>query len=510
VRGEVYMTKKAFLALNERQKAAGDTIFANPRNSAAGSLRQLDSRLTAGRPLRFFGFQVQLDPASTDRLPVSTQADVLALLAEWGVPTNPMRKEDCASIDDVIAWLDEAAATRAGLDYAMDGVVVKVKDLSLWPELGVIGQREPRWAIAYKFPADIEVTRLLDIGINVGRTGSLNPYAMLEPVLIGGATIKLATLHNFDDIARKDLRIGDWVEVQRAGEVIPQVIGPIVERRTGKEEPYRAPDRCPSCDTPVERPEGEVMIYCPNAACPDRIRWGVIHFVSRGAMDIRGLGERTVAQLIGSGLVRDFADLYHLKAEDLMPLEGFADISAKNLVASIEASKALPLSRLLFALGIRHVGGNAAQLLARHFVNLDALMGADRSVIAAAHGIGETTADAVVAFFGEEKNRKLVERLRVAGLNLTEPVERAERSSLAGLTFVVTGTHTVSRKELTSFIERHGGRVTGSVSKSTDYLVAGESPGSKLDRAHELGVKAIDEPALRELAAASDGEPEDD
>jgi DNA ligase (NAD+) len=252
------------------------------------------------------------------------------------------------------------------------------------------------------------------------------------------------------------------------------------------------------------------MLYCPNAACPDRIRWGVIHFVSRSAMDIRGLGERTVGQLIEGGLVRDFADLYRLKADDLMRLEGFADISAGNLVASIEDSKALPLSRLLFALGIRHVGGSAAQLLARRFENLDALMRAERSEIAAVHGIGETTADAVVAFFADEKNRGLVERLREAGLDLTEPVERAERSSLAGRTFVVTGTHAVSRTELTSFIERHGGRVTGSVSKSTDFLVAGESPGSKLDRARELGVEVIDEPALRELAAADDGEPAQD
>jgi DNA ligase (NAD+) len=252
------------------------------------------------------------------------------------------------------------------------------------------------------------------------------------------------------------------------------------------------------------------MLYCPNAACPDRIRWGVIHFVSRSAMDIRGLGERTVAQLIEGGLVHDFADLYHLKADDLMRLEGFADISARNLVASIQDSKALPLSRLLFALGIRHVGGSAAQLLARRFENLDALMRAERSEIAAVHGIGETTADAVVAFFGDEKNRGLIERLREAGLDLTEPVERAERSSLAGRTFVVTGSHAVSRKDLTSFIERHGGRVTGSVSKSTDYLVAGESPGSKLERARELGVKVIDEPALRELAAADDGEPAQD
>jgi DNA ligase (NAD+) len=505
IRGEVFMTLSGFGEMNERREAAGEPLYANPRNSAAGSLRQLDPKLTADRPLRFFGFQIQTDPSSTDRLPVETQADVLALLAEWGVPTNPVRRQ-CDSLDDVIAFLDDAAALRTGLDYAMDGVVVKVARLSLWLELGVVGERDPRWAIAYKFPADIEVTRLLDIRINVGRTGSLNPYAMLEPVVIGGATVKLATLHNFDDIARKDLRIGDWVEVQRAGEVIPQVVGPVVERRTGREVAYSPPDSCPSCGTPVERPAGEVMMYCPNVACPDRIRWGVIHFVSRSAMDIRGLGERTVAQLIDGGLVRDFADLYHLKAEDLMPLEGFADISARNLVASIDKSKALPLSRLLFALGIRHVGASAARLLARRFETMDGLMSAGRELIAAVHGIGETTADAVIAFLAESRNRTLIERLREAGLNLTEPVERAERSSLAGLTFVVTGTHAVSRKELTSFIDRHGGRVTSSVSKSTDYVVAGENPGSKQERARELGVNVIDEQALRALAATDVGD----
>lgn len=503
IRGEVFMTVSGFREMNERREAAGEPLYANPRNSAAGALRQLDPQLTAERPLRFFGFQIQTDPASTDRVAADTQEDVLSLLASWGVPTNPVHRS-CDSLDEVIEWLDVAAAMRADLDYAMDGVVVKVAHTALWQELGVIGEREPRWAIAYKFPADVEVTRLLDIGINVGRTGSLNPYAMLEPVVIGGATVKLATLHNFDDIARKDLRVGDWVEVQRAGEVIPQVLGPLTERRSGSEPPYEPPTVCPSCGTPVERPEGEVMLYCPNVACPDRIRWGVIHFVSRSAMDIRGLGERTVGQLIEQGLVRDFADLYHLKAENLMELEGFADISAKNLVASIEASKAMPLSRLLFALGIRHVGQNAAQLLARRFLSMDGLMAASREEIAAVHGIGDTTAEAVVAFFGEERNRTLIERLREAGLTLTEAVERAERSSLGGLTFVVTGTHSVSRKEVTSFIERHGGRVTGSVSKSTDYVVAGDNPGSKLDRARELGVNVIDESALHELATGDE------
>jgi DNA ligase (NAD+) len=319
---------------------------------------------------------------------------------------------------------------------------------------------------------------------------------------IGGATVKLATLHNFEDIARKDLRVGDTVIVKRAGEVIPQVVGPAVEQRTGAEQPYVPPDACPACGTPVERPAGEVAIYCPNSSCRDRIYWGLVHFVSQDAMDIRGLGERTAAQLLDEGLVSDFADLYHLGEADLLRLEGFGAVSAGNLLAAIDGSRQQPLARVLFALGIRHVGQHAAQVLARQFGTMDGLLAATPAELAAVHGIGTTTASAVAAFSAEPRNRELVARLSAAGVNMTEPVERAERSSLAGRTFVVTGTHGMSRKELTSVIERHGGRVTGTVSRSTDYLVAGESPGSKLDRARELGVTIIDEQQLLELIAA--------
>jgi DNA ligase (NAD+) len=434
---------------------------------------------------------------------VRTQLETLELLAAWGVPTNPERRA-CASLDEVVAYIEHVDGIRRSLDYAIDGVVVKVAPIALWPELGVVGERDPRWAIAYKFPPDLETTRLLDIAINVGRTGSLNPFAVLEPVVIGGATVKLATLHNFEDIARKDLRVGDVVLVKRAGEVIPQVVAPVVQKRTGAEQPFVPPDHCPSCGTPVERPADEVMIYCPNLSCPERIQWGLVHFVSQGGMDIRGLGFRTSAQLLASGRVHDFADLYHLTEADLLQLEGFAEVSARNLVAAIAASRARPLSRLLFALGIRHVGFNAAQLLARQFPTMDALLAASAAEMGAVHGIGATTAAAAAAFLHEERNRALIARLREAGVNMTEPVERAERASLAGLTFVITGTHSVSRKELTTLIERHGGRLTGSVSRSTDYLVAGEDPGSKLDRARELGVKVIGEVELRALAAAED------
>lgn len=498
VRGEVYMSLAGFREMNEKRAAAGEPVYANPRNAASGALRQLDARSTAERPLRFFGFQVQTDPARAERLDARTQADVLELLTAWGVPVNPERRV-CADLGEVLEYAATIERSRTELDYGIDGIVVKVLPLSLWPELGVIGEREPRYAIAYKFPPDVESTRLRSIEINVGRTGALNPYAVLEPVEIGGVTVKLATLHNFEDIARKDLRAGDTVMVTRAGEVIPRVIGPVLEKRTGKEGPYRPPDHCPVCGTPVERLSGEVMIYCPNTSCPSRIYWGVVHFVSRGAMDIRGLGERTARQLLAKEVVRDFADLYGLGEKELLELEGFGDISARNLLAAIDESRGQPLSRLLFALGIRHVGAHAAQVLARRFQTMDSLMAADEKEIAAVHGIGDTTAAALAAFLEDENNRALIERLREAGLTLEEPVERAEHASLEGKTFVITGTHASSRTELTQLIERHGGRVTGSVSKATSYVVAGESPGSKLDRARELGITVIDEDELRRL-----------
>ncbi|HSJ13667.1 MAG TPA: NAD-dependent DNA ligase LigA [Longimicrobiales bacterium] len=498
IRGEVYMPLSGFRAMNEKRAEAGEPVFANPRNAAAGALRQLDPRLTAQRPLRFFGFQIQTDPAAPQSLALETQDAVLAQLAAWGVPTNPNRRV-CASLEEVIAFIDACDASRAQLDYGIDGIVVKVAALRLWPELGVVGERDPRSAIAYKYPPDLAITRLLAIEVNVGRTGSINPYARLEPVEIGGVSVKLATLHNFEDIARKDLRVGDWVWVKRAGEVIPQVVGPVPERRTGAEQVYPIPSVCPACGSELERPAGEVMLYCPNGSCQDRIYWGLVHFASQDAMDIRGLGERTAQQLLARGLVRDFADLFLLTEPDLLQLEGFAEVSARNLLAAIAAARAQPLSRLLFALGIRHVGAHAAQVLARAFRSTDLLLQASEPELAAVHGIGQTTAAAVHAFLHEPHNCALLERLAAAGVNQEEPVERAERTTLQGLTFVITGTHTASRKELSSLIERHGGRVAGSVSGATDYLLAGDSPGSKLGRARELGVRVLDESGLHEL-----------
>jgi DNA ligase (NAD+) len=503
VRGEVYMTLSGFERLNEQRGAEGLPTFANPRNAAAGSLRQLDARVTAARPLRFFGFQIQLDPDAGETLPIRTQAEVLDTLLAWGVPVNP-RRANCTGLDEVIEFAGSAELGRGELDYEIDGVVVKVSPLRLWTELGVVGEREPRWAIAYKFAPDLATTRLQAIRINVGRTGSLNPYAVLEPVEIGGAVVRLATLHNFEDVARKDLRQGDLVLVKRAGDVIPQVVGPLTQERTGEERPLPPPDTCPVCGTDVERPPGEVMLYCPNGSCPARIYWSVVHFVSRGAMDIRGLGERTVQQLLDRGVVRDFADLYALTEADLLGLEGFGQLSAGNLLRSIEASKSQPLSRLLFALGIRHVGAHAAQLVARTHGTMDALLDAREEDLAGIHGIGGTTAAALAAYLHEPRNRELIERLRQAGLDLSEPVQRAATQPFAGLTFVITGTlPTLSRTEAKAFIEERGGRVAGSVSGKTDYVVVGGDPGSKADRARDLGVPQLNESELRELSETS-------
>lgn len=504
IRGEVFMSLSGFEALNERRAAEGEPTFANPRNAAAGSVRQLDSTVTARRPLRFYGFQIQTRGAGPfDR---ESQIEILDRLRRWGVPVNPSHRR-VDSLDEAIQALQEIEALRAELDYAIDGVVLKVDDRALWPELGIVGGREPRWAVAYKFAPDTATTRLREIRINVGRTGALNPYAVLEPVEIGGAMVKLATLHNFEDIARKDLRDGDLVLVKRAGDVIPQVISAVTEERTGEERPFSPPDHCPFCGTAVERPPEEVAVYCPNTSCPARIFWGLVHFVSQDALDIRGLGERTAQQLLDAGLVRTFGDLYRLDAEQLLELEGFGRVSADNLVASIEASKEKPLSRVLFGLGIRHVGLHAAELLARELRTMDALRVADRERLAAVHGIGETTADAVVSFFGEERNRALVDDLAALGLRMDEPVARAERETLAGLTFVITGTlPTLGRKQAAELIERHGGRVTGSVSRNTDYLVAGEEAGSKLAKATELGIEVLDEAQLLRLADQGTGE----
>jgi DNA ligase (NAD+) len=504
IRGEVYMPFSGFEKMNEERVAAGEPVFANPRNSAAGALRQLDPSISAKRPLRFFGYTVAVPPGIT--LPFDTQWGLLEALQRWGIPVAPGRK-CCKSLAEINEWTrDVEARARAELDFGIDGGVIKVDSLRLQDELGVVGGREPRWAIARKFAPDIAETRLLDIQVNVGRTGSLNPFAVLEAVEIGGTTVRLATLHNFDLIRAKDLRVGDVVLVKRAGDVIPQVIGPVPEKRDTANPPkkIRVPTHCPSCRTRVERDEEEVAIYCPNVACPDRQLEAIVHFASRHAMDIRGLSYARIEQLIAASLVHDVADLYALTVEQLLTLERFAETSAQNLVDAIVASRAQPLSRLLFGLGIRHVGQTAAQLLARHFGTMDALRRSSADDILALRGIGETIAIAVVAYFQDASSIALVDKLERAGLTMIEPVSVASGGAFKGMTFVVTGTlPTLSRAQATELIESQGGRVTSGVSKATTCVVVGADAGSKLDKARALGVETIDEDELRRRAGAA-------
>jgi len=503
IRGEVYMPFTKFEKMNEERVAAGEPVFANPRNSAAGALRQLDPSITAKRPLRFFGYTVAVPPGVG--LPFDTQWGLLEALASWGIPVAPGRK-CCKSLPEVNEWArDVEARVRAELDFGIDGGVIKVDSLRLQDELGVVGGREPRWAIARKFAPDIAETTLLDIQVNVGRTGALNPFAVLEAVEIGGTTVRLATLHNFDLVRSKDLRRGDRVLVKRAGDVIPQVIGPVPEKRDAHNPPpkTRIPTKCPSCGTKVERDEEEVAIYCPNVACPGRQLEALVHFASRGAMDIRGLSYARIEQLIAASLVHDVADIYALTVEQLLTLERFAETSAQNLVDAIAASKAQPLSRLLFGLGIRHVGQTAAQLLARHFGSMKALRRATADDILALRGIGEIIAVAVVAYFEDASSNALVDKLQRAGLTMTEPVSVAAGGAFKGMTFVVTGTlPTLSRTQATELIESQGGRVTSGVSKATTFLVVGADAGSKLDKARQLGVETIDEVELLRRAAS--------
>ncbi len=489
VRGEVYFSRSRFTALNEERAAGGEPPFANPRNAAAGSLPQLDPSITRRRRLRLFCFQVE---ALGRPLPAPTQSDLLAKLEAWGFPVEPHHTvvPDLPRAHEAIAGLEQLLP---GLDYGADGVVVKVDPLALHAELGTVGEREPRWAVARKFAPEVQVTRLEDIRLNVGRTGALTPYAVLAPVEIGGVTVSTATLHNATLVAAKDIRIGDWVEVTRAGEVIPQVLGPVRERRIGTERPFKMPDRCPECDSAVEHPEGEVMVYCPNVSCPGRIQESIVHFAS--VMDIRGLGYERVQALLAADLIHDVADLYELRPPALVALNGFADRSAEQLVAAIAESKTRPLSTVLGALGIRHVGAQSAKVLARHFGTLRALARAPAAAIAELPGIGPAIAEAVAAFWTEPRNRRLIGRLEKLGLSPSEPL--AASGPLAGQTYVITGTlPSLSRPGATALIEGAGGRVTDSVSKRTTALVSGADAGSKRGRAEALGIPVIDEAEL--------------
>jgi DNA ligase (NAD+) len=493
VRGEVYLPFKSFERVNRERAEEGEPLFANPRNAAAGGLRQLDPEITRRRRLRMFAFHVEMVEGRVD---VRTHWEILDLLSAWGFQVEPHRQRH-ATLAEVRARIADLEGVLDTLPFQADGVVVKVDRLSLHRELGDVGGREPRWAVARKFAPEVAVTRVKDIKINVGRTGALNPWAELEPVELSGVRVSAATLHNEDLIAQKDIRVGDWVEVVRAGEVIPQVVAPLPERRTGAERVFVMQDVCPACGTPVERPADEVMRYCPNATCPGRVLEAIVHYASRDAMDVRGLGYERVRQFLQAGLVHDVADLYRLDAATLQTLDRFGRQSAEQLVRAVAASRERPLSLLLFGLGIRHVGKTVAQLLARRFGSMDRLMRASEDEINAVPGVGSAIAEAVVHFFEEPRNRRLIERLREAGLNFTEPAVGSEDGPLAGKTYVLTGTlPTLSRAEATARIEGAGGRVAASVSKATDAVVAGEDPGSKLEKARTLGVEIIDEAEL--------------
>ena len=493
VRGEVYLSKAGFKKLNQDRAREGLPLFANPRNAAAGSVRQLDPRITAERPLDIFVYG--LGWAEGKAVP-ETHWETLQYTKSLGFKINPDIAL-CHTIDEVKSYYERSVRRQEQLPYDADGVVVKIDSIAFQDELGFAG-REPRWAIAYKFPAVQGTTRLLDIGINVGRTGSLNPYAILEPVHIGGVTIKHAALHNAEDIHRKDIRIGDVVTIQRAGEVIPEIVGPIVSRRTGKEKIFHMPRRCPTCGAEVIQPEGEAMHRCTNAACPAQALEKIKHFVSRGAMDIDGVGDKLSQALFDAGLVKDVGDLYSLgdehKKKRLLHMEKMADKSVAHVLDSIEASKNRPLARVIFALGITHIGDETAELLAEDFPSLDRLAEASLDDLTDIPSIGPKIADSILAFFRQDENRSIISKLRRAGVKLE--AEKAERKELpwAGDEYLITGRlESCTRQEAEARIKALGGKAGSDVTRKTTYVVVGAEPGSKLARAEALGTKTLSE-----------------
>jgi DNA ligase (NAD+) len=499
VRGEVYLAKPRFEALNEALRAAGEKPFANPRNAAAGSLRQLDPGVTARRGLRFFAYGV----GPTTGSPSESQGATLSWFGRLGLPVNPEIRH-FEGIEEAIAYCEAWADRRDDLPYEVDGVVLKVDRSDYQDVLGAVANA-PRWAIAYKFPAREATTRLLAIERNVGRTGAIKPLAILEPVAIGGVTVGKATLHNADYVAERDIRVGDRVVVKRAGDVIPQVIGPLAEARAGDETPWHIGETCPACAEPIARLDGEADYYCVNAACPAQLKRLVEHYASRSAMDIAGLGSRNAEVLVDAGLVRGLPDLYRLTPEALLGLEGFKDRKAENLLAGLEASKGRPLARLLFGLGIRFVGRTVAELIVRHVESLDELAERSEEDLEAIDGIGPETAGSVAEWFRHLPNRETVTALAALGVNAHRLPEEAPagvtaEGPLAGRTLVLTGTlPSWSRQEAAERIAAAGGRIASGVSKNTDFVVAGEAAGSKLDRAVALGVPVLDEAALRAL-----------
>lgn len=497
VRGEAFFPLDRFEAFNAALAQAGERTYMNPRNAAAGSLRQLDSTVTAGRPLTLYCYDIL---ASEGIAIPANQSERLEMLKAYGFPVAP-EVEHCSTLEAVAdsyqAWLGR----RNQINYEVDGIVIKINNRPLADSLGYVG-KDPRGAAALKFPAQEKTTKFLRLQVNVGRTGVLAPNAVLEPVEIGGTIVQNATLHNFEEIARKDIRVGDTVIVKRAGDVIPYIVGPVTELRDGTEQVIELPTHCPFCGEPVVRPPGEIAVYCDNAACPEQLLRRMEYFVSRGAMDIESFGYQTGELLIEKGLIHDVGDIYYLKRDDLLQLEGFKEKKVDNLLAGIEASKANPAERVLIALGIRYVGGVVAGLLVQAMGGIEAIAAADRETLRDIEGVGPQTAAAVVSWFAEERNLAVLAKLKAAGLNFAADKPKMESDSLAGLTFVITGTlPTMGRDQAAAFIEAHGGKVTGSVSKKTHYLVAGESAGSKLDKAIALNVPVLDEEGLKKLAA---------
>jgi DNA ligase (NAD+) len=500
VRGEVYLPKAGFKKLNEERAKEELPLFANPRNAAAGSVRQLDSSITARRPLDIFVYG--LGWAEGKAVP-DTHWEIMQYLKSLGFKINPniaLRH----SLDEAEKYHQSWVESREKFPYEADGIVVKVNSIALQQELGTVAH-EPRWAIAYKFPAVQGTTKLIDIGINVGRTGSLNPYAILEPVRVGGVVISSAALHNEEDIHRKDIRIGDWVVVQRAGEVIPEIVEPIVSRRTGREKIFSMPGRCPVCGSEVIKPEGEAMHRCTNAACPSQALEKIKHFVSRGAMDIDGVGEKLCQALFEAGLIKDAADLYYLTKEQLLGLERMADKSASNVLNSIAESKDRSLARVIFALGITHVGDQYAELLAERFNSIDELTKASEEELSTIPSIGPKIAESIVAFFRQKGNRRIIEKLREkeVGQGLGKRKAKAvkhEELPLAGLEFVLTGKlESFSRSEAEAKIKALGGKAGSDVTKKTSYVVVGADPGSKLAKAEKLGIKTLSEAEFLKL-----------
>ncbi len=491
VRGEAYMPRQSFEKLNEQRKMNGEELFANPRNAAAGSLRQLDPKIVAARQLDVFIYSV----VNSEEIGLVSHSESLRYLDELGFKTNPTWQV-CETIDDVLAYIEQWHERRASLPYDIDGIVIKVDAFAQQKQLGATA-KSPRWAIAYKFPAEEVVTQLVDIELSVGRTGVVTPTAILQPVRVAGTIVQRASLHNEDYIREKDIRLGDYVVIKKAGDIIPEVVRSLPERRTGKEEPFDMPTHCPACASELVRLDDEVALRCVNPQCPAQIREGLIHFVSRQAMNIDGLGEKVIAQLFEHGLVRSVADLYTLTKDELVALERMGEKSATNLLQAIEASKQNSLERLLFGLGIRHVGAKAAKTLAEHFETMERLQQATKEELTAIHEIGEKMADSIVTYFSKEEVKQLLERLWAYGVNMTYKGAKQTvdiSSTFAGKTFVLTGTlQSMSRSEAKEAIEALGGKVTGSVSKKTDVVVVGEDAGSKLEKAKQLGITIWDE-----------------